>query len=133
MALLSILYLHGPSLGGLGFWNGLGRPDVCARITGVRAGFWEGSDYARAECTEIITRQVRALAVSLTILVTFLTLTVALTVLCVHCCLMPRRGGPGCGTASGSGSGSGPSASTTASRTCATSRSGGTSARTART
>lgn len=61
MGLLSLLYLHGPSLGGVGFWNGQDAPDICARLTGVGARFWEEAGHS--ECRALIRRQVRALAV----------------------------------------------------------------------
>lgn len=76
-AVLSIVYLHGPSLGGLGFWNGIGAPDVCAQITGVRAGFWAGPG-AAPECDAIIRRQVHSLAIVLGL--------VALTAASAACC-----------------------------------------------
>ena len=57
---LRYVYVHGPSLGGYGFWGGLRESDICASLTTVPATFWDAhSDVCQhkidAACTSVIT------------------------------------------------------------------------------
>lgn len=40
---LFYLFLHGPSLGGFGFWEGKSFPDICSMITKVDSRVWMSS------------------------------------------------------------------------------------------
>jgi hypothetical protein len=51
---LARLYLYGPSLGGWGFWNGLGMHVICAQKTNLLPDFWEHHPF---ECAQIVSKQ----------------------------------------------------------------------------
>lgn len=51
---LARLYLDGPTL--LGFWGGAAPETICARLTGVDADFWSGSEDGQFKCAEVIQR-----------------------------------------------------------------------------
>lgn len=51
---LELLYLHGPDLGGYGFWNGKTLPEICSSLSGVGASFWQRHSF---ECQAIVQRR----------------------------------------------------------------------------
>jgi hypothetical protein len=68
------LYLQGPSLGNLGFWQGKSKRDICATITAIDAEFWtENMD----KCNQTILRKIESfLTLSHVLLVSSLFFTV---------------------------------------------------------
>lgn len=64
---LKFIYLHGPFLGGYGFWNGVEPSDICAQLSkGVPARFWlDNID----QCEEQIDKQIVAMCISVWIIV----------------------------------------------------------------
>lgn len=56
------LYFYGPTLGGYGFWGGLGAPDMCAQLTHVSALDWMSSDAQVARCSALLERKFDAFA-----------------------------------------------------------------------
>jgi hypothetical protein len=52
------LYLHGPAV--LGFWGGLPRPNVCARLTRTDSNFWVQTAETERECQQTIDREIDA-------------------------------------------------------------------------
>jgi hypothetical protein len=59
---LKVIYLHGPSLSGFGFWNGQELPDICAQLSkGVGTmRFWQEN---LDQCESQIDKQVVALCI----------------------------------------------------------------------
>jgi hypothetical protein len=53
---LKILYFEGPTILGVGFWEKLPKKDICSRLTGVSATFWDKLDSFQ-ECTELVERK----------------------------------------------------------------------------
>ena len=53
---LENLYFGGPTVLGVGFWEQLPKKDICSRLTGVSATFWQGPS-AITECEELIDRK----------------------------------------------------------------------------
>jgi hypothetical protein len=53
---LKNLYFDGPTILGVGFWEKLPQKDICSRITGVSATFWDKSD-ASIECEDLLLRK----------------------------------------------------------------------------
>ena len=51
---LARLYLHGPSWGTIGFWNGVDINIICAQKTQLSVSFWENNS---SECLTLITKQ----------------------------------------------------------------------------
>mgnify|MGYP000738782864 CR=1 FL=1 len=49
------LYFEGPTILGIGFWEKLPHKDICSRLTGVSATFWDKNEASR-ECKELLTR-----------------------------------------------------------------------------
>lgn len=68
---LRFIYLHGPSLAGFGFWNGVPYSQICAQITKVDNEHWKDHSFA---CQSLIDRQVDAFVVSvlLGMMITFI-------------------------------------------------------------
>lgn len=61
------LYFGGPSLGGWGFWEGLGGPEMCSGLTGVPAKHWEGPGVT--ECDALLERKFVAFGIGVGALV----------------------------------------------------------------
>jgi hypothetical protein len=53
---LKTLYFEGPTILGIGFWEKLPKKDICSRLTGVSATFWDKLDSSQ-ECTELVERK----------------------------------------------------------------------------
>ena len=53
---LKTLYFDGPTILGIGFWEKLPQRDICSRLTGVSATFWDKSDAAH-ECSALVSRK----------------------------------------------------------------------------
>lgn len=60
---LRTLYFFGPSLYGVGFWEGRAPSEICAALTGVVAAVWE-RPAAALECVELIERKYYAFLIS---------------------------------------------------------------------
>lgn len=60
------LYLFGPSLLDWGFWEGKTSADICSRLTGVAAAFWE-RDHNRGQCLELIEAKIRAFSIGVVV------------------------------------------------------------------
>ena len=58
---LRLLYLYGPSINGVGFWEGLPIADICSRLTHVDATFWLQQPDNLTQCTELIDRKIYAM------------------------------------------------------------------------
>lgn len=54
---LRYLYVHGPALGGWGFWEGRPQADACAELTAVPASFWASNV---EPCSELLDRKFHA-------------------------------------------------------------------------
>jgi len=65
---LKIVYLQGPSVGGLGFWGGLPLLDICAQLTSVPSDFWVVN---MGQCHEQIDKKVVAISIVI-LMITFL-------------------------------------------------------------
>lgn len=50
---LARLYLHGPSLGGWGFWNGLDLSVICSQKTNLLPEFWKSHP---TECIQLVSK-----------------------------------------------------------------------------
>jgi len=50
------LYFDGPTVLGVGFWEKLPQKDICSRLTGVSATFWDKAD-ASEECKDLLSRK----------------------------------------------------------------------------
>lgn len=50
------LYFDGPTILGVGFWEKLPQKDICSRLTGVSATFWDKAD-ASKECKDLVSRK----------------------------------------------------------------------------
>jgi hypothetical protein len=57
---LARLYLHGPSWGGMGFWNGLGLHVICSQKTNLMPEFWQTHPM---ECIQIVSKSFYSLVV----------------------------------------------------------------------
>ena len=55
---LQILYLHGPSISGYGFWGGTEHATICATSTGTEARFWEQHNNNMDECDRLVDKKV---------------------------------------------------------------------------
>ena len=55
------LYMHGPFLGGYGFWSGKESVDICSEMTGIPSNVWVVN---RADCQDRIDRGFYSLLVS---------------------------------------------------------------------
>jgi len=53
---LKQLYFDGPTVMGVGFWEKLPQKDICSRLTGVSATFWDKTD-ASKECKDLVSRK----------------------------------------------------------------------------
>jgi hypothetical protein len=53
---LKNLYFDGPTILGVGFWEKLPQKDICSRLTGVSATFWDKND-ASIECEDLLIRK----------------------------------------------------------------------------
>lgn len=53
---LKQLYFDGPTIMGVGFWEKLPQKDICSRLTGVSATFWDKTD-ASKECKDLVSRK----------------------------------------------------------------------------
>jgi hypothetical protein len=53
---LKTLYFEGPTILGVGFWEKLPKKDICSRLTGVSATFWDKLESFQ-ECTELVERK----------------------------------------------------------------------------
>jgi hypothetical protein len=51
---LARLYLHGPSWGSIGFWNGVDINIICAQKTQLSVSFWENNS---SQCLTLISKQ----------------------------------------------------------------------------
>lgn len=62
---LRILYFHGPSWGGWGFWEGRPPGDICSDLTHVPAHhFWHSADGAQ-ECDALLERKFSAFCIGM--------------------------------------------------------------------
>jgi hypothetical protein len=60
---VKFIYLHGPGLGGWGFWNGQDLPDICTQLSkGVPGRLWLEKP---EECDLLINKQVVALCIGI--------------------------------------------------------------------
>lgn len=50
---LARLYLHGPSFGGIGFWNGISIYTICSQKTTLLPEFWKSHS---TECIQLISK-----------------------------------------------------------------------------
>lgn len=53
---LKTLYFDGPTILGIGFWEKLPAKDICSRLTGVSATFWDKYDSLK-ECKDLVDRK----------------------------------------------------------------------------
>ena len=58
---LQQLYMHGPSFGGYGFWNGKNNVDICAEMTSISSDVWVVN---QEDCQDRIDRGFYSLVVS---------------------------------------------------------------------
>ena len=58
---LERLFFHGPSIMGVGFWQGKSPTDMCAELTTFASDFWAAHP---AECDQIVHQHLRTFLVS---------------------------------------------------------------------
>lgn len=86
------LLLHGPSLGGWGFWNGLDLSVICSQKTNLLPEFWQSHP---AECVQLVSKGFYGAIVLVETVVYFLLIWVGIKCvasLCQHCGC--KRGNP---------------------------------------
>nr|QYA18853.1 hypothetical protein KOM_12_585 [Clandestinovirus] len=59
---LRFVYLHGPSINGFGFWNGVPSSQICAQLTKVESDHWKQHS---VPCDTLIERQIDAFIVTM--------------------------------------------------------------------
>lgn len=62
---IEFIYLNGPILYGIGFWNGRHFSDICSALSNVAASHWLDHE---SECLHLINRQVLSIAIVIYIL-----------------------------------------------------------------
>ena len=55
-----LVYMHGPRVSGMGFWEGAPHADICAQMTGVSADMWHRN---QANCFQLIVRKFLAFVI----------------------------------------------------------------------
>ena len=83
---LRILYFNGPSLAGLGFWEGRSGEDICSQLTNVDASFWIFGDDRKQACLDIIDRKFYGFAVTMGTIIYFVFIYWAIFA-CIRCSL----------------------------------------------
>lgn len=84
---LRILYLHGPSLAGYGFWANKQSADICSEITSVSATHWQ---LQPEMCSVLIDDHFESFHVGVTSLVYFSSLFLVTIASICHCfCIRP--------------------------------------------
>lgn len=82
---LLMLYMHGPTLNGFGFWEGRSLSDICSVLTNVPSLHWTASRDNVLECASLIDRKFQSLMVMLYFVVYMSMLLTTLTSLYKHC------------------------------------------------
>ncbi len=54
------IYVKGPAIKGIGFWENQNEEDICAEITKVSASHWKITDINYQECQKLINRKVES-------------------------------------------------------------------------
>lgn len=69
---LKLLYFNGPSMWGIGFWEGKNYEEICSHLTNVQSSFWLHSFEKQEMCLNIIEKKYNAFSISLLIIIYFI-------------------------------------------------------------
>ncbi len=61
---LALLYIHGPHIGGFGFWGGKTNEEICSNLTNVESDFWKNNEQM---CINLIYKKFNSFAICILI------------------------------------------------------------------
>lgn len=81
------VYLHGPSMNGYGFWQGMPKSHICSTLTKTTEDFWFNNEIACDEIVEQHYESYRTLLVSMIVLYLYFMIVIRVPRILQYLCM----------------------------------------------